>query len=537
MGGTPILKHTAFRAATVAATVILAASCGRRGPDGGTWLIRLDDKTFTVAQAGTAWTELSAAEKQFFLSRGNQVGEFIVSLSRKAMIQSEIERLGYMDLPGIVGLGAAWTRRVGFSVASDYIDALALSTVTDEDVAFFLDHIEKDVWYSLYPGTAAEERFGPNLLPLLDRELAIHLDSMQTGEVLPLADGTPVRLDSVFVTDPGLVAESLQDTTRMVSFATDRLQSIRSSRMIQAITDSVLAAAAPVILPGAFHRLLSAYTGGEALVPGDTLVVSGLGVLTTFDAAFEIEFRSTQTPISPGDSVWTDWMLHRMLYVEALLSWMSSISPEAMDSIGSMCRTWMTATAAESLYRDEVSLRVQVTPEMVREEYDNLLELPVVPERRSIQCVWIPGDMVAGYRMARHQGNAADYVRDMVFWDFLSEDDPPTNITRPLFSEEVPGGYGDSVFALGREDTTVWSDALSLTEDYSFFAFRLVRVYPAHEASFEEARSDLEAVVRARLEEDRTNAWLMELEERYHLEINEDILSGLPADPALWADL
>ncbi len=515
----------------------LLASCGSGEPDGDTWLIRLSDTTITVANAGEAWAELSQEEKDFFLSRSNQFGEFIVSLSRKAMIVAEIERLGSMERPGIIALGDAWARRMGYSLGKDHIGSIIEASITDDDIAYYLSTMGKMVWYTLFPGTPGETGTGPDHLPKLRPELAMHLDSMQVGEVLSLADGTPVRLDSIVVTDPELVAEALQDTSGVTSYARQQLRSAWSSDMIDAIIDSILTEAAPEIRQDAIERLSASYSGLSAFVAGDTLMTSGLGVWTSSELIYEIEFMSRETLVKPEDTTWVSWLAGRVLATEAMLSYISSVSPEALDSIEHGRQTWMMSAASESLYTDAVSRQVEITPRILRDEYDSLNELPVIPEMRSIQCVWIPLDMVDEYRMALHSGDIEQLVSEMGFWDFLLEDDSLSNIMRPLLPTEIPGRQGEAVFALDKGDTLHWSEPFPLVEDYSFFAFRLVKVFPSHEAAFEEIESELAMIIRTRLEEDRTNVWLLELEDRYELRINEEVLSSLPADPALWKDL
>ena len=59
-----------------AVTSALLLSCGGT-PDGGTWLISLEDSTITVAQAGDEWCGLSQGERDFFLSSSNSFGRLI----------------------------------------------------------------------------------------------------------------------------------------------------------------------------------------------------------------------------------------------------------------------------------------------------------------------------------------------------------------------------------------------------------------------------------------------------------------------------
>ena len=67
--------------------------------------------------------------------------------------------------------------------------------------------------------------------------------------------------------------------------------------------------------------------------------------------------------------------------------------------------------------------------------------------------------------------------------------------------------------------------------------FRLLEVFPEREATFAEAQDRIVTMTRSRLEEQATVDAMRRLEDRYGMEINEDILSRLPEDPALWTQL
>jgi hypothetical protein len=226
-----------------------------------------------------------------------------------------------------------------------------------------------------------------------------------------------------------------------------------------------------------------------------------------------------------------------MLEVEALVAYLSTAAPDSMELITRERDSWLLSVCSESLYVDEVSNVIEVTPEMTREMFEGLTELPVIEEKRSIECVEIRLDRVDDYTEALEAGTVDALLDEMVVMVELSATDPPTMLTRPLSIDEVPSGHGEAVFSLGRGDTTAWSEPLVLVEGFSCFAFRLCDVYPAHEATFEDIEAELVDVLRTSLEEERTNEWLLELEERYGLRINEDILDDLPADPAMWKEL
>jgi hypothetical protein len=231
------------------------------------------------------------------------------------------------------------------------------------------------------------------------------------------------------------------------------------------------------------------------------------------------------------------WLAKQTLSHEAFMEYLSKVTPETLEDLLPLRDEWMLETAFEQLYTDSVSSLIEITQGMLRNEYDSLNELPVIPESRSIQCVEVRSSVVDEYISALQSGEVDSFILECGFWQPLSQDSPPTSHTRPLLAEEVPGGNHEAVFSLDRHDTTGWSDPLPLVEDYSYFAFRLRGVYPPHEASFDEMEEELELIIRTRLEEERLNCWLLDLEKACDLRINEEVLTSLPSDPALWKDL
>lgn len=453
------------------------------------------------------------------------------------MIVSEIERLGYMNRNDVLYMGEAWMRRAAFSRGQDYIDSVVEASIMEEDIFYFMDHMGKTVWFTLSPDSPDETSKGPDHLPELRRELAVHLDSMQVGEVLEMSDGTPVRLDSVYLTAPELVAATLEDTAEVSAYASQKLLTTWSSELRRSVTDSVIANADPDIRTDALMRLAGFYSGSNQFQPDDTLIVSALGAMTAESFVYEIKFMETEVPVQPSDSVWLMWLVKQTVSHKAFMEYLSTVTPETLEDLLPLQREWMFETAFEQLYTDSVSSLIEITHDMLRNEYDSLNELPVIPESRSIQCVEVLGSIVDGYRSALLSGEVDSFILECGFWQPLSQDSPPTSHTRPLSAEEIPGGNHEAVFSLDRHDTTGWSDPLPLVEDYSYFAFRLLCVYPPHEASFEEMEEELELIIRTRLEEERLNCWLLGLEKAYDLRINEEVLSSLPSDPALWIDL
>lgn len=480
---------------------------------------------------------LSSEQQNYFIQWDDPAHEFVVSMARKQMIIKEILRLDYLLRPDVIAIGNSWTRKEASLLARESITASAGESITNEDIDYFMDHMGTTVWYSSSPGSPGEIGFGPAHLPELPREIAVHLDSMDLGDELPLSDGTLIRYDSVLVTDPVLVSETLENHERIASFAFQRFSAVRGNADLERITDSILSEAEPRISDTAINNLVLYYSGPENLIPEDSIVFSHHGILTALDIVQEIEYQNSFMPVKPSDVIWLEWFIDNTLTNDALMHYFMAIDPEAYAEMLMDRDVWMLSIASEMLFANEVHSVVIVTPELLREEFDNLNEIPIIPEKRSVQCVIIQNNDIMAYETAISQGNCVDsLISSCDFWTYLSDDVPPSNITRPLFKEDIPGLRGEEVFAMQPGDTVTWSILSPLTENITYTAFRLVEIVPPHDATFEEYEETLHRIVRTRLEEERTIVWLEELGEKYSLTINEDVLSSLPSDPALWIE-
>ncbi|RKZ03155.1 hypothetical protein DRQ25_17985 [Candidatus Fermentibacteria bacterium] len=518
----------------VFAFAVSSLSCGDPSK-ADTWLISMDQSTISVADAGNTWLELSAEQQDFFIQRGDHVNDFIVSLARKEMIIREILRLNYLQKPDILALGNARIRMKASQLARDSIFADAEESITAEDIIFFRDHMGRTVWYTSSSGAFDEMSCGPSHLPELPRELVFHLDSMNPGDALPLSDGTLIRFDSLVVSDPDLISETLADSERVTDFAVQRLSAAWGKADLHRIADSVLSGVEPGISDAAVNDLVLYYSLGEEFIPDDSIVVSPHIVMTSLDIEYEIEYQSDFMPVKPSDPVWLVWFIDTTLLNHALEQYFATVYPGTYADLLGERDEWMMGIASDKLVEDEVYSFISITPELLRDEFDSLNEVPIIPERRSIQCVQVQSDDIAVYETAISDGSSVDSVISRFdFWMNLSKDDPPSNITRPLLREEVPGFRGDDVFSLAPFDTLTWSSLSPIYEDQMYIALRLVKVFPSHLATYEDIEADLYQIINSRFAEERTLAWLEELARRYSLSINMDVLQSLPSDPELW---
>ncbi|MCK5115721.1 MAG: hypothetical protein KAR44_03920 [Candidatus Aegiribacteria sp.] len=257
--------------------------------------------------------------------------------------------------------------------------------------------------------------------------------------------------------------------------------------------------------------------------------------MTTLDIVYEIEYQSDFMPVKPSDPVWLEWFIDTTLLNCALRQYFATIYPDTYADLLTERDEWMMSIASDRLFEDQVYSFIIVTPDLLQEEFNNLIEIPIIPERRSIQCVQVHVDDVVAYETAISEGNGIDsLISRLDFWMNLSKDDPPSNITRPLLREDIPGFRGDEVFSMDPGDTLTWSSLSPIFENQMYFAFRLVEVFPPRFATYDDLEGELYQIVKGRLSEERTQVWLEELAEKYSLSINMDVLQSLPSDPELW---
>jgi hypothetical protein len=198
---------------------------------------------------------------------------------------------------------------------------------------------------------------------------------------------------------------------------------------------------------------------------------------------------------------------------------------------------FMLDIASEQFYDDRIESTVNVTTEDMQELFENLEEPLTIPEKRVLEAVQFPADSVPLFRRLSSQ-ERDEFLMTMPGFPTLAQD-PENNpyITRPLSLREVPGYYGEDVFLIDPSDTLSWLGPLDLPTSNYVGMFRLIEVIPERPATFEEVEDRLRVMTRSRMEEQATVEVMCELEEKFGMTINEEILDKLPEDPGLWANL
>lgn len=531
------MRNDAIRQFALAASILAAvlASCGR-APRGDAWLVIAGEDTLTVADAGRAWTELEEGQRRVFTSGENPVGDFVLGMARRMLVEKELVRLGYLESEGVAIPALAWARTAMFMALQDSLRAAEARAVTHEDIEFFRTHLGTTVWYTLI-GEEGETALEPSHLAVLGPGRGGALAELAPGETAPdpLGEGI-LRLDSVAYTDPELVAETLADTQYVQEFATARFAEWRAGRTIDALLRSAWEASPPAFRLPAFRAFASCARGEAELVPDDTLLIFGPQVWTAGQMWQEVAFEASQRPSNPADTTWL-YAFARVLVNRSILSAEYEIvEPEAAAGLVRESRRVALRIAADSLYDDFVQDSILITEEMLDSAW--AASPPEVPEMRSVVLAVMHTEQeAAAFRESLLAGSADAAASSADFLGFLSGDGPDPHVTRLLTKEEVPLGLGDSLFALDPSDRSTWLGPLPNPGYPGWTAFRLDSVVPAHTSSAEEGRLMVFPQVLEKLRNDRTEAWLEALEERYGLLINEEILDDLPEDPSLWVEL
>lgn len=526
---------TSTRLICCAALVLACASCGHTGKD--TWLLRSDGSTMTVGEAGEAWLALELRAQEEFSASGNPLGDFVVALGRKMLVEQEMRDLGYLERPDIRTLAIASARTSMFRAMQDSIMARSSREVTREEIDSFLHDMSWTVWFTETSRTGVQTSFGPSYLSLLGPEAAGILADLSPGESATGPVGTVLRLDSIAPTDPVFLADIMADTEAVETYAREKLAQLRAVEVLRGYQEEALTLFDGTYDAGAVSAYARSRTGIPAEISPDVVMsIRGEG----WDAArlsAEIVFESTLRMTSPSDTTWLHDLGRAIVYRSLMAEEFRRMSPAVADSLEEQARLFMMAAAADSLYNDFVNDSIEVTTALLDSAY--AADPPSIPERRSVECIILRNEVdLAAFRRAIVHGEASDLARQSEVCPGLAPEGE--RISWPRTVDEMPTVLGETIFALQPADTNTWSDPapwFGENDGECFVSARLAGVVPAHTASREEAAPILEPQVRASLAEARLTAWLLELERRHDLEINEKALGELPDDPALWVTL
>ena len=510
--------------------VLVFAACGE--PKGTDWVFRTSSDTMTVREAGELWSGLEPREMAVFTCLDDPAREFLRALARRSLLDSEIAESGLLSSPKVIRYEIAWQRSNLFLALADSLPARIVRGLGDSDIAFFREHMGATVWFTdMSTGT----RNGPYHLPELPRELTTALSTAARGESVTVG-GATVRLDSLEGTDSTLLAEALADTANIRRLALSRLSSSEAQRTISRAEQQALSeTTVDSTLVFAF-----ASAGGDiesgVFDPGQVILDCPFMTLTAQDLFWEISFTSRSTPVSPGSTTWLFNYLRNLVRLSAGAALFFEGWPDEAEGMVTASHGFGRQTALDALYHERVSSVVTVNDSMLEAEFLGLPEPLQYPEERVLEIGSVPEEALPDLRKALQDHDNAmvrNLLRPYSGWPGF---DTGSLLSIPVTASQVPEAMGGVVFSSDPADSVTWCGPME-TSYGSYMLYRTDHTLPRRPATFGEARDWLEMTVRSRLEEARTVEWMDELETERGLELNEELIPDLPADPSLWTEL
>ena len=533
------MKFISKSALTLIALTIVTfiSGCSGTKVDSTTWLIAIEEDTLTVGDVGETWKNMNDNQRDMFISRDNTIGEFIVTRGRKALLEKELEATGYMNDDFLLAYSSAWMNQKCGEAARRYLFEIEVENVGEDEIDFFVSHLGRTVLFTMNPGSDTEEVSGPIHLPELPAEIVGLLDTLAMGESGITLSGIEVRLDSAVTADSSLISQVLADTAAVRSDAANAI----ANRRFQAIEDSLkltLQTDFNINVDSTALQQLKLFYAGETESPSDETVIveSDLVSLTALDLKNEISYYQNRYSVDPADANWISVFIEFLLYNNYCRDILENECPETIDSLYAESEKNLLDMASEVFYDDRIHSTVNVTREDMEDLFESLEEPLTIPEKRVLQAVHMHRDSLAVYRNMTPD-EREQYLLQLPGFEYLAADSAYPHITRPLLPNDVPGFHGDDVFLIDPTDTTNWLDPQELYGGTELCMFRLIEVIPERNATFDEVEDDLQIMTRNKLEEQATLNVIRELEEKYGMIINEDILDKLPEDPGSWTEL
>ncbi|PIE51332.1 hypothetical protein CSA37_12340 [Candidatus Fermentibacteria bacterium] len=500
---------------------LLLTGCG--SPDGNTWLVRTSSEELTIAEAGNAWLNLDAHGKQVFAEKDDAVGEFILALGRKSIITLEVSCDEYLYSPEISALRELWLRTAAAQTYRQNLSESVRNALTDKDLENYRELIGSIVWYTDDQGIS----HGPLRLPDIPWDIAFALDTLAAGESVSLTAGV-FKLDSAVVSPDSMIAVTLEDTAAVNNFA---LSSLTDSRVARSL-DSLAALYEPSIVfdSTAVERYCS---DRDNLEQGAILVSWNNGELTAEDFDEIVSFTAIGFPVAPDSPSWVKHTLSNHIRLIETESVLLQNNPESYAELQEQADDFAMEQATDALYHDMVASQIAVTDEMILDSFNSLDSIPLIPETRTFYSVMVPSTLLDTHMEAMARGLDLTVLGQPGYPDYLEAGED--HLSRPVLPDQIPERMAISLFLIEETDT-LWQRPVEIEEGVFVF-YRLASVIPPHEATLEQMTPVIQRNLTQQLMEQRTTEWLMELEQKYNLEINCDIISDLPSDPGLWADL
>lgn len=516
--------------------MLFLTACFGPSADSSTWILNVKDDTLSVGQLGEAWLEMDSLQRESFLSKDNIIGEFIVAYGRRVILEKELEAEGYLTDPLFLSFKASWLMVETASAAKRILIDREAAEVTESDIQYYGEHMGRNVVYTVNPGSSNEYRVGPVHLPNLQRELSMHLDTLSFNEIGTDALGLLVRLDTLIMIDSVLIKNALSDPVTVSDMAIRDFSNARFNRWAQGISSRIYTDYSVTVDPVKVEDFTQHLIGNNPDMPDDEVIVeSDFGTWTVKNLEDEIHYLDTRIDVQPGSSVWIEDMIQVLLMQCYFHEFIQEEAPEILDSLRAESETYLLNFTSEMYYNDMIRSNVTVTESDIIYEYETLEEPFMIEEKRVLQAVYIPAEMIEDFRQAVYREELEEFISELDGFGYLAADSTQPQITRPLRFGEIPGGHGEEVFLLDPSDTTTWLGPVSVFADDGTALLRLIEVVPPRVATIDEVRRSLKDKAMIRLQEQATVELIQELEEKYILVINEEILDKLPSDPGMWA--
>ena len=511
---------------------LLAFACGGGETVSG-WLAVAGRDTVTAADASRIWLEMPESSRQLYLEKEDPAGDFLASIVTRSMLEGEMERLSIDTLSEIVSSGDALITRRSLPALSRLLKETAMDEVTERDLELYRRYMGNTVWITL---TDSLGRWSPNPihLPELPERLAEAVAEMEPGETLAMDGELRITLDSLRTTSRELVEAELrrEDLDR---HAADRIASTRASIRMQLIWRRITEAGAVRIDSTALQRLADHYAADRTLITDDTLLSISDFTLTSADVAGAVYYERNFVPVSPANPVWLREFCMTILRREAAARALYEMYPERINDFRGDADSVRTAASADWLYRTFVSDSVSMSRSDLESLYVEIGPELSVSETRSVLALNLDSeDDLVDFRTAVANGTIEDELDSFKAFPSLSADSSNPLLTRPLLPSEVPGGLGETLFALSTEDTTTWLGPAPYAAGMGHTAVRLAAVHPEHAPDFDEAIPVLEEILSAELENSAYNEWIADLKLIYRPKINTELLQELSKNPAEW---
>ncbi len=507
----------------LSSTLVLLAFAGCGSPDGDTWLIRTSSEEISIARTGEIWNRLEPEARQGFISSGNAVGEFVTSLGRKTMIESELEREGYLASPTVLAVRNAWLRSAVFSAYRDSLESTVSQAITQQDLQNYRQLIGKVVWYT----PAGLEQRGPERLPDIGWELAFALDTVDAGGTVTV-NGIAYSLDSLVVSPDSLIQITLSDSARVNAFAMDALTERRTEDTLDSLK-AMLRLSLSIDSSMVDSLVLRSWE-----LPDSTLLASwDGGSLSVGDLRGIAELTAMGTPVSTESAPWVIHNLANHARLQLIERLFANDHPEVYEGLVSESETFALQYASDMLFNDMVLTRIEISEDMLLDAYNELDPPPLMPESRVFLSVVVPSDRIQEAMEAGAAGTLLESYDFPGYARFLAPGEEHRSV--PVAASQLPADLGAALFCLPG-DNRDWQRPVELEEGI-FVMFRLDSVIPPHTAEYHEVRPALLNDLYSHLREQETMNWMRMLEDEHSLEINSGILEKLPPDPGDWSEL